>query len=182
MYELGTSTRIRQGDIFTDIEFDFVAGDTLEAHFPYVVVISQDCDLEQDSGARNVNSLKHDAFLDTVLICPAFNADVFRSGEHLLGIEMQMESKGKADSTTWNFIKSNREPRYHFLRADPDTKLPELVVDFKRYYTVPRNALYDQYDTHFCCSVAELFRELLSQRFAYYLSRVGLPNPSDSVK
>ncbi len=49
-----------------------------------------------------------------------------------------------------------------------------LIIDFKHYYTIPRNILYQNLD-HYNVSITELHREQLSQRFAYYLSRVGTP-------
>ena len=82
----------------------------------------------------------------------------------------------KIDSNTkWNFIKNNQDPRYHFLRKDLDLQVPELVIDFKHYYTIPRDFLYEKIEHHYLGTMSELFREFLSQRFAFYLSRIGLP-------
>ncbi|HMH70040.1 MAG TPA: hypothetical protein VK502_01450 [Candidatus Saccharimonadales bacterium] len=163
-----------------DVEYQFITGDKISTSFPYIVVVSQDCDLEQDAAARVATPKKHDTYLDTILICPAFIAETFRAGQHMAELGMEMEPKGKAKGTTWNYIHSNRDPRYHLLDAGDSDGMPELVVDFKRYYTIPRSHMYENYDDHFKTSVNELYRELLSQRFASFLSRVGLPT-EDSI-
>lgn len=60
-------------------------------------------------------------------------------------------------------------------------QVPNLVIDFKHYYTVSREKMYNNLNNYFVSS-KPLFREQLSQRFAYYLNRIGLPNiSSDEV-
>lgn len=53
--------------------------------------------------------------------------------------------------------------------------IPELVIDFKHYYTIPTEEMYEAYKENYLASVEPLYREDLSQRFANYLSRIGLP-------
>lgn len=176
MYHIDVSTRLRQGDVLEDYYYEYIDDKRITTvNFPYTVIVSQDCDLEQDFLARQEEPVSdHDAFIDTVLVCPAFEAEAFRTGKHLSALNREMTPKGKEKSTTWNYIKSNRDPRYHFLDADEGAKLPNLVIDFKRYYTVSRVSLYRDYQQYFKASVKDLPRTLLSQRFAYYLSRVAL--------
>ena len=54
-------------------------------------------------------------------------------------------------------------------------QIPDLILDFKHYLTVPFDLLSRFHGTCYLASVSELFREDLSVRFASYLSRVGLP-------
>jgi hypothetical protein len=49
------------------------------------------------------------------------------------------------------------------------------VVDFKHYYGIHIDMLYDVFDRYYHVSLNELFREELSQRFSAFLSRVGVP-------
>ncbi len=72
-------------------------------------------------------------------------------------------------------IKKNRYPRYHFIESDSNFKVPELVVDFKHYAAIQREWIYSQFSECYFASLKPLFREALSQRFAYYISRIGLP-------
>lgn len=57
----------------------------------------------------------------------------------------------------------------------PHLQLPELVIDFKHYYAIPRDTLFRMYPEHYLVTINQLFRESLSQRFSNYLSRIGLP-------
>ena len=54
--------------------------------------------------------------------------------------------------------------------------MPELVIDFKHYYSVPRDLFYlRKEESEYMARLNVPFRELVSQRFAYFLSSVGLP-------
>jgi hypothetical protein len=178
--------RIRQGDILRDINFiyewrledensnKYIVKDY---EFAYTVILSQDCDLEQDSVNRtNINDKNQDAYIPSILVCPAYDETKFRKGLHLDDYDLLMEEK---HSKEWNYIRSNREPRYHYLMPDPNFQAPELVLDFKHFYTLPNKFLYsiynNEYQKHYLASLKILFRERLCQRFSYYISRVGLP-------
>lgn len=55
---------------------------------------------------------------------------------------------------------------------------PELVIDFKRYFTLPTGELYRWIalgETRRRCRLRSPYMEHLSSRFAYFLSRVALP-------
>ncbi len=81
----------------------------------------------------------------------------------------------------WKRIVQNQVVRYHYLEDFPDLQIPELVVDFKHCITAPQNVLYRQeHNAGYLGTVSELYRECLSGRFAHYLSRVALPEPTDS--
>ena len=69
---------------------------------------------------------------------------------------------------------NNEDPRFHFLHFEDGFKLPDMVVDFKHFYTINTDYLYQNIDKR-VCSLSELYREKLSQRYAYFLSRIGLP-------
>lgn len=169
--------RILQGDILRDVDFVYTADDEKEVvikyFLPYMIILSQDCDLEQDFKNRNENdSQKHDAYLQSILVCPAYLSDHFREGDHLKEFELKMEYK---NSQKFSAIKRNLDPRYHYLDQDPNLQVPNLIVDFKHYYTLPVDFLYKIYGAHYIASLNELFREAISQRFSFYFSRIGLP-------
>jgi len=134
--------------------------------------MTQDCDLNWDFEAKNSGeTTDNDKYLPTVLVCPAYQDESFYAGVHLNGWKMQ-EYKGRAIDK----IKNNDEiNRCHFLIGDSKLQIPNLVIDFKHFYTLPTTILYEQYDRVYLATVNELFRERLSQRFANYLARFGLP-------
>lgn len=177
MYLKRTENRICQGDILENFEYRFPTfrADEVEIAsilLPYAVVVTQDCDLEWDFKNRADSQKNSDKYLQSILICPAYVAEKFRTGKHLEGLKLTMESWS---SDRWKLIKQNQNERFHFFVSNVENGIPELVIDFKNFYTVPRDSIYDVYKSKYKISIAELFREDLSQRFANYLSRIGLP-------
>ena len=86
------------------------------------------------------------------------------------------------NSGLWNHITKNQHDRFHFLPTDAKNDMPNLILDFKHFYTVPREEIYAIHKTKYKISINALFREDISQRFANYLSRIGLPfSPSKKV-
>lgn len=176
-YRKHSLDRIIQGDILRDItmlEWEMIEGerDLIEKILPYVIVLTQDCDLEQDFFNRNEQREKQDKFLQSILVCPAYLSKQFRDGIHLKSLNLQME---KINSGRYKAIQNQNIGRYHYLEGSVPDQVPELVIDFKHYYTLPANLLNSVYKQHYVASLNELFRESLSQRFSFYLSRIGLP-------
>jgi len=170
--------RICQGDIFRDFEYiEFVSnnkktGIGIKKIFPYLLVLSQDCDLESDHKNHMECEDNQDKYLISILVCPGYSADALREGNHLKEYSLKMNT---INSERWNNIKNNQNSRYHFLRGVQELQIPNLVVDFKHYYTISRDMLYENFKDYYLGSINELFREAISQRFANYLSRIGLP-------
>ncbi|MCD6207503.1 MAG: hypothetical protein J7J06_05860 [Methanosarcinales archaeon] len=181
MYEKDSKKHnILQGDIFQ--RFNYVRwaeliGENIEIdeiEIPFFVVLTQSCDLWWDFEDRNKSeNEKRDKYIQSILVCPAYIADLVKSGEHLEGVGLIME---KYNSKRWDIIKRNNNERYHFLERNEELGMPDLVIDFKQYYTIPTYILYILYKSHFIGSLKPLFRENLSHRFAFYLSRIGLPD------
>ncbi|MBW2975205.1 hypothetical protein KY366_05800 [Candidatus Woesearchaeota archaeon] len=180
MYEkTENKSQITQGDIFQKFEYikwatedgDDIKVDSIE--IPFFVVLTQCCDLEQDFKDRNkLENEKRDKYIQSVLVCPAYIADQVRAGNHLKGLGFITETY---NSKRWDIIKNNDNTRYHFLERNKELQLSDLVIDFKQYYTIPTDILYGIYKKHYVGALKPLFREKLSQRFAFYLSRIGLP-------
>jgi hypothetical protein len=187
MYIKHTSKRICQGDILRNIDIiDWKIKDSSseyeisQATLPYIIVLTQDCDLELDFNNRSQPaSEKHDKYLQTILICPAYNAEVFRIGDHLKSIGLKMHEWKKSED--YKRITQQNHARFHFLEKNQALQVPQLIVDFKHYYTIPRDPLYKMYAEHYLATINHLFRESLSQRFSSYLSRIGLPDIKERV-
>lgn len=62
------------------------------------------------------------------------------------------------------------------LEGKTELGVPEFVIDFKHFFTVPVDVVYKQRKTIYIATIGELYREELSQRFANFLSRIGLPD------
>jgi len=176
--------RIRQGDIFSNIEFieyaEEVGGNISisKINFPLVIVLTQDCDLAQDFSNRNKeNAINQDKFLFSVIVAPLYNIEHIYSGEHLSELGLKMQQINKNQSKTDNkFLRNNQNPRYHYLEFPENIQIVNSVVDFKHYFTTNINYLKSKIEANFICKVSELYREDISQRFSSFLSRIGLPD------
>lgn len=172
--------RYEQGDILRDViliqwaDKDEEGISVVERTLQYCVILSQECDLEHDYNTRaKSDGATTDKYLQTLLILPAYPAETFRRGEHLKKLEMRME---RINHGKWHDIKQNSVARYHYLESYQDLQVPELVVDFKHYVTVPREVLYrEQFNMCYVATLEIMYRDHLSSRFAHYLSRIGLP-------
>ena len=173
--------RVYQGDILRDmllLEMEYADEEgsgysIIEKEVPYIVVLTQDCDLEQDFNNRAQISEKHDKYIDSILVCPAYLAEEFREGKHLEIFDLKME---RWDTKRYKQIKTQNNYRYHYLEGYQPYQIPNLVIDFKHYYTISRNIIYFAKENgHYLASLRQLFRENLSHRFSFFLSRIGLP-------
>jgi hypothetical protein len=168
-----------------------------EVTHPFAMILSQDCDLEWDESARrhiesagpppaigqgriDWNKADKDArtkLMDGVLICVAEEESVVRLTSAL-------------PSKQWQFAQSNQHERYHFLRPGaPDVDLegvgfPSLVLDFKRYFTIPPEELRRRCAltgttpgrAHRRSVLASPYLEDVSTRFHHFQARVALPD------
>jgi hypothetical protein len=182
--------RISQGNIYRDVDFiEYVVekGGYVEISriiFPLVVVLTQDCDLEQDfqfrHGRPRAKIKTQDKLLLSVLVAPLYNAEHFYLGEHLSELGMQMQT------INWNrsagdIIKNNQNPRYHYVEFPDDTPIVASVIDFKHYFSVNIIYLKKEKKRDFVCRLPPLYREKLSQRYASFLARIGLPQEQPIV-
>ena len=183
---LGRKQRVCQGDVYRNIDMiEYVAekGGYMEVsriNYPLVVVLTQDCDLEQDhkfQWSRNQPSTRtQDKCLIAVLVAPVYNAEHVYLGEHLSALHMSMEPIPK-NKSPGQFLRKNQIPRYHYLAFPSSVAIVDSVIDFKHYFSINGRYLRRMRRDHFVCRLDVLYREDLSHRFAAYLSRIGLPGP-----
>ena len=145
------------------------------------IIISQDCDLEQDFRRREelrANGGVLDRF-DTKLLPSILLCEVSAEAAINAAVRGQRDSRQQ--------FRQNKLERYQFLRAVEAMDdalgigLEAMGIDFKRYFTVPTAELYAQLEGQ-CrrrCSLAPQYLEHLSIRFTNHLSRVGLPKNHD---
>jgi hypothetical protein len=173
-------TRLCQGDILRDVfwlEHVTEKSGIIEVSrvvFPLAIVLTQDCDLEQDYRFRSDSKLTQDKWLMSVLMAPIYNVEHVYQGEHLSELAIRMEPISR-NRSAGNFLRNNERPRYHYLEFAEDVPIPPSVIDFKHYFSAAITYLVELKPTAHVCSVAPLYREDIAQRFAAYLARVGLP-------
>jgi len=174
--------RICQGDVLRHVEYiEYVAEksgviEVSKIVFPLVIVLTQDCDLEQDNRDRQVEQppRNQDKWLLSILVAPLYNAEHVYDGEHLSELNMTMEPV-KRSRTPQKYLKTNQRLRYHYIEFPEEYRIAPSVIDFKHYFAVNARYLQAARQKHLVYSVPPLFREDISHRFAAYLSRIGLP-------
>lgn len=194
-YVARSSPRLSQGDIYRSVrivEGSYPDG-LRETTFGYSVLLSQDCDLEQDWNASvSLTALSEDDLderqktedkvLRHVILAPCYVEEAFREGQHLAGREMQKWSSRQME----NLIRPNKHIRYHHMPGESGLLEQALVVDFKHYFSVERDQFYEyakqRAEFEYVCSVAVLYREALSKRFGDYLARIGFPEDDEVVR
>ena len=115
-----------------------------------IIILSQSCDLEWEK-------------IDKVLVCP------FATLEEMEAISPAFESDDFKEA-----IKRGYQPPYPLL-----DKLEEnfLLIDFREVYSVPLKTLKDiAREDPVRWRLKPPYREYLSQNFAKFFMRVGLPN------
>jgi hypothetical protein len=179
----GDQKRISQGDVYKDIEYieyAFEKDGAVEISkilFPLVVVLTQDCDLAQDSEFRTASDKTKDKVLFSVLVAPMYNADDVFNGTHLDDLYEKDNSMAPIarNKSPGKFLMQNERCRYHYLEFPGEITIVPIIIDFKHYFSININQLISCRKEHFVCRLSELYREDLSLRFANFLSRIGLP-------
>lgn len=183
---------LRQGELLSDV-IQYVANEdanrgavatVIERAHQWAFVVSQDCDLDWDYHTR-FNESKADRRIPSVLFCEA------RLATEIAQQIMKDEGSKRSDkSRIWDRVEKNKDERYQFFSTIPgDVDLlgkgiDELVIDFKRYFTVPTGELYNRIEsgeTQRRCRLRSPYLEHLGSRFANFLSRVALPEDYESV-
>jgi hypothetical protein len=150
--------------------YDPTAREAIETRHSYAIVLSQDCDLLQDFQDRATGRLRA---LNGVLI---------------FELEPVEEARLKlAGSDILRRIRRHSEERHHLLNSVPSNidllgqGLPELIIDFRRCYTMPPDEVYRQCALETAdsakrrCRLETPYREHLQSRATFYLQRVALP-------
>jgi hypothetical protein len=183
-----------QGDIFEDVPVplwdidadepdEIIVDKKKSVNLSFAIVMSQNCDLEQDfenwqKRKRNL-TISRDKLLPSILVCVAYPSEKLMEGKHL-GPDITMVNWKEQKLS--NHLDHNNHARFHFLQeSTADDKkneifIPSLIVDFKHYHALPIKVAYKLYTSErYLGSINELFREELSHRFSFYLGRIGLP-------
>ena len=125
------------------------------------IVLSQSCDITNDK-------------IDSLIICPIWSLSKFiNKGDYY--------SKTEARES----LRQGKYPQYHLLNKFQGDKLAMdyYYVDFHRIYSVPKKFIEAVVKDKSRKRLLPPYREHLSQSFARYFMRVGLPSdiPKDVI-
>jgi hypothetical protein len=133
-----------------------------------VVVMTQACDLEQEK-VTNVVLCPHISLTDYRVY---WENDVREKGQNPTAKAWRTLCEDIKDGYVWNLSVLNSH-------ADDELGMELRIVDFHELFTVPRifvESMIDQRKTS-RLRLRPPYREHLSQAFARYFMRVGLPTP-----
>lgn len=148
----------------------------LEILHPLAIIVTQDCDLEQDFKARFGGKAGEHRLLPNILFCEVHTAQDMVFGE-------RNRELLKSSTVRQNFA-NNKDERYHFLQKISSREdrlkegLPELAIEFKRYFTIPTDEVYYRIKIQSArrrCRLKSPYLEHFSVRFHYYHYRIALP-------
>lgn len=165
------ATELRQSEIIANLDQHIYHPVTKEAQIVktrFAIILAQDCDLLRDFEAR---AKAKPEVLNSVLIYE---------------LMPWSEARGKITGVSLERIQKNTDERYHFLGAvlpEADllgTGLPELLIDFRRYFSLTAAEIYRQCGLPDAdaakrrCHLKSPYREHLQQRAGFYFQRVAL--------
>ena len=185
VYENRRLARASQGDIYGEVQvLEQAVPDNRTTTYGYATVLTQDCDLEQDWDAHKKVSERGggltdaDKYLRHLILAPCYVLEQFLGGTHIGGRAMKKWPRKEFE----NYVRDDKHVRYHCLPSHGEYGVPDLVVDFKHYFSIERDAFYSgtKQQASYICSLGLLHRQALAQRFASYLSRVGIPSPQET--
>jgi hypothetical protein len=174
---------LRQGEIISDLICYVVEADpensgrvvTKGVPIPYAIIATPDCDLLQSFRALRDDKKER---INGILFFEAEEADIARK-------------RIPISSGEWKEVKKSRLEGYHLLNDfqpgcdRSGQQIPDLLVDFKRYFMLPTKEVYRQLRLQVnpraarrCC-LGDLWREDLQQRAMSFMTRVGTPAPGD---
>jgi hypothetical protein len=187
---LGGLVLVRQvlGSIGTqDVEIN-------EVTVPLAVLLTQDCELEQDATARALEaqaSANPDLLIDADVQKKHSSAPKYKV-DSVVFCELVPTANLKASAAQqkelWKRVTQNLDPRFHCLEEVPlegDSRgegLPSMGCDFKRFFTVPTDEVYKRMELEQIvrrCYLSTPYAEHLLQRFCNFLARIPLPENHD---
>ena len=120
-----------------------------------VIVMTQSCDLT------------HEGKLDDVILCPHWSIK-----------DASQMDPGLAKNKALEIVRKGYRPRYHLLAASDqaDMMVGARIIDFGRVFSLPKSYLQEYAGrVGKRLRLCPPYREHMSQAFARYFMRVGLP-------
>lgn len=126
------------------------------------IILSQSCDIENKK-------------IDSIILCPIFPFS-----------DLTIEGKQFYDKNEREILRRGNSPAYHLLNKFKTENLSEdfYVVNFHSIYSAPKEFIKAITKDKTRKRLLPPYREHLSQSFARYFMRVGLPSdiPRDDIK
>lgn len=178
--------QICQGDIFQNVKYSYIDTEDdegvniVEYEFPMAIIVSQACDVIAMEELLVCQSGKPAKFMPSILMCPIYEHNSAKSGQHIKDVfdhmSIKFESENVYQTDDYKVAKRDWHYRIHALtvQTGENIVLENAVIDFKHYFTVPLSYLRAHKDKRIL-HLDDLFAEQITLKFATYLSRVAIP-------
>jgi hypothetical protein len=188
IYKAATrNSSLRQGEIVTGVvQYNPVAdelskdGENLSftpVIHPYVIVVTQDCDLDGDYKARHTIH-PQTKLLNSIILCEIGTAEIARGTDGM-------------NRKEWELVTAHRHERFYFfekISAEQDVVkegLPELTADFKKVLGIDATTLYRQIELGIAerrTILVSPYLEHFCRRYYSFHGRVALPFQYESER
>lgn len=179
---------VQQGDIFKNVTFVYDVKKEqeelriIELTFPYVLVITQSCDMLHASRLIKSNIDSEAKMMFSVIVVPIFEKETITKGEHYKELKEKGIVDFKINSTFIDkndikIIEKDMHYRFHILNIDKQFEIPESIIDFKSFFTINVSAINQMIDKR-VCRIDSFGCQQIVNKFAAFLSRVGLSDES----
>lgn len=177
---------ICQGDLFRNVKYNYIDAenddsvDVVEYEFPLAIVISQACDVIAMDELINAGGGKPAKFMPSVLMCPIYDKNIAKSGDHLAEVfnelRLALNKEDVYHKDDYKIAERDWHYRFHALQLSLNgaVVLENAIIDFKHYFSVPISYLIKHKDNRLY-HLDDIFSEQLTLKFATYLSRVAIP-------
>jgi hypothetical protein len=154
---------------------------TIVTTHEFAIILSQDCDLDQDYRRREKIATEDDDSSKAQALRKKLLGHVLLCGVELASRQKASNEEGR---TIWERIVKNNDFRFHYLQeieSSSDTLekgIGAVIVSFHRYFTVPTEDLLARIkssETRRRSFMTSPYFEHLSDRFSHYQARVALP-------
>jgi hypothetical protein len=201
---VATDERLRQGEVLSGLVRVRQLPDSIgspdiridEIIHPFLIVMTQDCDLAQDAEAREMlaKATKDQSLLNDSEFKKRYDNVSKWKIENILVCEAMATSNMRHSvpqgSDIWKRIIQNKDERYQCLEEIPPEQdllgrgVPSLGCDFKRFLTIPADEVYKRLEINPGVRRSRLltpYAEHLLNRFCTFQSRIPLPENHDII-
>ena len=176
---------VQQGDIFKNVKYIFDFKQTedsieiVELTFPYVLIVSQSCDMLHASRLISNEIHSESKLMFSVLAVPMYERETIISGEHLKElcddkiIDLKINSPFITDEDK-KVIKDGFHYRFHEIYFSDDWKIPDSIIDLKGFFTLNLTTV-NQLKEQRIGRLNDWSSQQIVNKMSAFLSRVGLP-------
>lgn len=152
---------------------------TIELTFPYVLIVSQSCDMLHASRLMSNEIHSESKLMFSVLAVPMYERETIISGEHLKElcddkiIDFKINSPFITDEDK-KVIKDGFHYRFHEIYFSDDWKIPDSIIDLKGFFTLNLTTI-NQIKGQRIGRLNDWSSQQIVNKMSAFLSRVGLP-------